>query len=114
MKIDTGYKMPSSPCCEPAKPEASEEKTFYPSLYLRSEDKIALPEGKFRFVCEGKVISRTESTSSKGDEGPKESCSYDIEIYSIEPGKGSKDEGMVSLGDELKKAMRKKMGREEY
>lgn len=111
MKIELGIteKMPASPCEVGASPKGAKCKdhTSYPTMYIRAKAPINLPDGKFSFTCEGKVVSRTERTESRGDDDPTERCDYDIEVYSIEP-KGSAEKA-DDVGGSLRKGAMKLM-----
>jgi hypothetical protein len=54
-----------------------EPKVYYPSLYIRSKEKIEFPDGEFKFTATGKQIMYKEK------EG--EDFCYEIEVMDIEP-----------------------------
>ncbi len=54
-----------------------ETKVYYPSLYIRSKEKIDFPDGDFKFTATGKQIMYKEK------EG--EDYCYEIEVMDIEP-----------------------------
>lgn len=114
--MDLGYteKVPASPCDSASPSSDCKEKTYYPSMYVRSKEKLDFPDGEFKFTGVGKVVSRTERKESRGEEDDgEESCSYEIEVTSMEPIGGSKSapkaEGLVSFKEAFGKAARKKM-----
>lgn len=122
MKLDLGYteKMPMSPCeagnATTASSDKCEEKTTYPTLYFRSKDKLSLPDGRFMFMAEGRVTSRTERSGDEDDPEDGDNCSYEIEIYSMDAkGASPVDDSLkVSIGSMLKDKMRKSMKKGEY
>lgn len=57
--------------------EKAEPKVYYPSLYIRSKEKIEFPDGDFKFMATGKQIMYKEK------EG--EDFCYEIEVMDIEP-----------------------------
>lgn len=106
MKIDLGQKYDSSPCSAPA--PASDSKVNYPSLYFTHDEPLDLPEEGTAVITFRKIES---SENTRDPEDPKYRC--ELEVQSIDV-KGSKDNNMVSMGDALKQAMRKKMKKGEY
>lgn len=98
-------------CGSPVEISMSEdvEKEVYPSLYIRTEEEIKLPEGRFKFSGEGKVIEKIEK-----DKDGKECYSYEIEVYAMQPEGKVKDEeeeelGMESMADAFSRAAKRKM-----
>lgn len=112
MKHDLGQKSPScgcapSPCCG-----SDGEKTYYPSLYINSSEKIDLPDEGTAVITFRKIDS---GANTRDEENPQYRC--ELEVRSIEPKGGAKkdDEPMgVSVGNALKEAMRKKLGKGSY
>lgn len=93
--IDLGYK--ETPCYKPEEAEEKEEggeKVYYPTLYIRSKEKIELPEGTFKFMGVGKKVAYSERNGE---------YTCEIEIESIEPKGGkakSKKAEMDSMTEE--------------
>ncbi len=93
-----------SGCCAPTSAPDS-KKPSYPTLYINSKEELDLPDAgtvviKFR---------KTRETEDKKDQG-KPTYSCELEVQSIgEP--VASEEGMVSVADAIKVAMRKKLGK---
>lgn|SRR5574343_1046392 len=110
MKYDLGKESMSAGCCSAPALCDSGKKVYYPSLYLSGTDKIDLPDEGEAIITFRKVASGEDR---REDEEPQYRC--ELEIRSIEPKGGmKKDDGMASVGDALKSAMRKKMKKGEY
>lgn len=112
MKYELGSKSSVPGCCAPVSCRDSEEKMYYPSLYLSGGEKIELPD-------EGTAVITFKKVSSGMDQRDGEEPHYrcELEIHSIEPKGGTKkdDEPLgVNVGNMLKEAMRKKMKKGEY
>jgi len=89
--------------------DAAEDKVVYPSIYIRTEEEIKLPEGRFKFSGEGKVIERVEK-----DKDGKECYSYEIEVYDMTPIGKVKDEeeeelGMESMADAFSRSAKNRI-----
>lgn len=94
-----------SGCCVPPAPSSDSKKPSYPSLYINSKEELDLPE-------EGTVLIKfrktRETEDTKDPANPSYSC--ELEVQSIgEP--TATETGMVSVGDAIKSAMRKKLGK---
>lgn len=74
---DLGYKEKSLAIALPSDKPKEEDKAYYPSLYIRSKEKIEFPDGDFTFSATGKQIMYKEK------EG--EDYCYEIEVTGIEP-----------------------------
>ena len=108
MKYDLGQKYDDmSPCCAG---EEKKGKMHYPTLYFTHSEKIDLPE-EGEAVIKFRKVESAENTRDPDD--PKYRC--ELEIHSLETkGGAKKSDGMVSMGDALKQAMRKKLKQGEY
>lgn len=106
MKIDLGQKYESPGCCAPS--EASDDKMHYPSLYFTHDKPVEFPDEGEAVITFRKVES---SENTRDPDDPKYRC--ELEVKSIEI-KGDGRKGMVSMGDALKAAMRKKLKQGEY
>lgn len=105
MKYDLGSKSSGPGCCAPSSCCEDDEKMYYPSLYINGDKKMSIPD-------EGVATIRFKKVSSGEDhrenEEPKYRC--ELEVHSIEVTESlKKEDGMVSVGDSLREAMKKKM-----
>lgn len=110
MKIELGSKSSgpgccASPCCD------SNEKTYYPSLYINGDKKVDLPDEGEAVITFRKVDSGEDT---RDPENPRYRC--ELEVRSIEPRAAKKDDDSIgtSVGNVLKEAMRKKLKRPGY
>lgn len=109
MKIELGQKYENGPCCAPDSPKG-ESKMHYPSLYFTHDEPVDLPDEGTAVITFRKIES---SENVRDPEDPKYRC--EIEVHTIEVNGGKKsEEGMASMADALKVAMRKKMKQGEY
>lgn len=112
MKYELGSKSSGPGCCAPVSCCDSDEKMYYPSLYINSNEKIDLPDEGTAVITFRKIDS---GANTRDEENPQYRC--ELEVHSIEPKGGAKkdDEPMgVNVGNMLKEAMRKKLKKGEY
>jgi hypothetical protein len=72
-----GYKEKEFGIEMPSMKKKEDAKTYFPSIYIRSKEKIDFPDGEFEFTAKGKQIMYKEK------EG--EDYCYEIEVMEIEP-----------------------------
>ena len=106
--IDLGQKASETgPCQAPAK--ESKNKVYYPTFYIRSKDKIDLPDGEFYFSAKARKIS-SEERQRDGEE-PSYSCELEVKAIRPEGAVESEDDdvdtGMASMEEAFGKAFRK-------
>lgn len=115
-KIDLGIKdEDQSPTISIAAGSESEASVHYPTLYIRSGEKLSFPKGNFKFTGEAKVVSQTEREPKAGEDDDETSCSYELEVYSITPaGSVPTPKGKpgleTDLADSMRASMKKRMG----
>jgi len=76
---DLGQKIPSHGIA--TSPAEEESKISYPTLYITSDERIALPEGEFTFTAKGRVVERAEN--ERDEDAPR--YRYEIEVKAMEP-----------------------------
>lgn len=109
MKIELGQKY-DGPVCAPSCDSDDVKKMHYPSLYFTHDKPVELPDEGTAVITFRKIES---SENTRDPEDPKYRC--EIEVHSIEvKGGGKTEQGMTSMAEALKTAMRKKMKQGEY
>jgi hypothetical protein len=85
--INLAYKDTCMPCSETPKDEGKE---YYPTLYIRSKNKIDLPSGEFQFKAVGKKVAYSERDGE---------YTCEIEVKGIEPQKGKAEKKKEEIDD---------------
>lgn len=102
--IDLGRK----PSKMDAPTEASDDKPYYPSLMLSTEEEIAFPK-KGKFTTEVSLMFK-RSEESEDEKGHKR-YSYTLDVCGIAPGKASKEKSEPKEEEDAAGAIMKAMGR---
>jgi hypothetical protein len=82
---------------------STDKKVSYPTLFIRGVPELDLPMGDFTFTAKGKVVVCTE----REEEGKPETCDYEIEVHSINPGTSGKAPASKKVEVELGEALDK-------
>ena len=94
----------------PVSVKKEEPKVRYPTLYIRSEKPLDIPDGEFTVMIKGKRVSM----GANEREGEKPSYTCDIEVREMgecESCDGEKGEEMPDVKGMVKGALRKKLGK---
>lgn len=103
--IDLGQKYPAGePCC--ASPSGDKEKVSYPSLYFTHGEKIDFPD-EGEAIIKFRKIESAENTRDPKD--PKYRCELEVRGIEVKSGGKKKSDGLVSVGESMRKAYEKKM-----
>lgn len=90
-EIDLGQPYGELTQASPSAPK----KVNYPTVYIRGVKSLDLPAGNFSFSATGKVVSKTERTTSN-----VKTCDYEIEIQTIKP-EGKSTSGLKEKLDSI-------------